>query len=81
MNYCSCLQNHDIITKHIVAAAYPQIALREVLHHIYDTYVAKLKESRYVMCNHGNLKGESVVAAILPSHMEVSYYTFGFFHS
>ena len=27
----------------------------------------------------GNLKGESVVVAILPSHMEVSYCTSGFF--
>ena len=27
------------------------------------------------------LKGESVVAAILPSHMEVRYCTTGFFHS
>ena len=26
-----------------------------------------------------NLKGESALAAILPSHMVVSYYTFGFF--
>ena len=32
------------------------------------------------MCkNQGNLKGESVVAAILPSRMEVSYCTSGFF--
>ena len=31
--------------------------------------------------NQGNLKGESVVAAILPSRMEVSYCTSGFFHS
>ena len=29
----------------------------------------------------GNLKGESVVAGILPSHMEESYCTSGFFHS
>ena len=29
----------------------------------------------------GNLKGESVVAAILPSLMEVSYCTAGFFRS
>ena len=29
----------------------------------------------------GNLKGESVVVAILPSCMEVSYCTSGFFHS
>ena len=29
----------------------------------------------------GNLKGESVLAAILPSHMEVSYCTSGFFRS
>ena len=29
----------------------------------------------------GNLKGESVVAAILPSCMEMSYCTSGFFHS
>ena len=29
----------------------------------------------------GNLKGESVLAAILPSHVEVSYCTCGFFHS
>ena len=29
----------------------------------------------------GNLKGEPVVAAILPSRMEVSYCTSGYFHS
>ena len=34
-----------------------------------------------VWWNQGNLKGESVVAAILPSRMEVGYCTFGFFHS
>ena len=32
-------------------------------------------------CSQGNLKGESVVAAILPSRMEISYCTSGFFHS
>ena len=31
--------------------------------------------------NQGNLKGESVVTAILPSRMEVSYGTSGFFRS
>ena len=31
--------------------------------------------------NQGNLKGESVVAAILPSCMEASYCTSGFFRS
>ena len=31
--------------------------------------------------NQGNLKGESVVAAIMLSRMDVSYYTFGFFRS
>ena len=33
----------------------------------------------HVCSNQGNLKGESVVAAILLSCMEVSYCTFGFF--
>ena len=32
-------------------------------------------------CTQGNLKGDSVVAAILPSRMEVSYCTAGFFFS
>ena len=31
--------------------------------------------------DYGNLKGESVVAVILPSCMEVSYYTSRFFRS
>ena len=34
-----------------------------------------------VSLHQGNLKGESVVVAILPSRMEVSYCTSVFFHS
>ena len=34
-----------------------------------------------ITTNQGNLKGESVVAAILPSRMEVSYCTSRFFRS
>ena len=37
--------------------------------------------SRETKGNQRNLKGESVVAAILPSHMEVSYCTTRFVHS
>ena len=37
---------------------------------------------QYLMCFYqGNLKGESVVAAILLSRMEASYCTSGFFRS
>ena len=41
-----------------------------------------LPPAKYVcMVRQGNLKGRFVVLAILPSRMEVSYYTSGFFHS
>ena len=49
--------------------------------------VQDLKKKSLSLCNlfysfyHRNLKGESVVATILPSRMEVSYCTCGFFHS
>ena len=50
---------------------------------IYDMGKKKLlrKCENKVSLDQGNLKGESVVAAILLSHMQVSYCTSGFFGS
>ena len=39
----------------------------------------KCKKGMYTLSNLRKFKGESTVAAILPSHMEVSYCTSGFF--
>ena len=44
-------------------------------------YLSKFSPFLQICTQHGNSKGESVVAAILLSRMEVNYCTSGYFHS
>ena len=62
---------------------YPPLADLEKLFpaHVANYHMSFLLHDHEEGKNQGNLKGEFVVAAILPSRMEVTYYTSGFVRS
>ena len=62
-----------LLYSHGAVCSYQQSSLK------YKFKIAVLGNDVYLRKNQGNLKGESVVAAILPPRMEVSYCTSGFF--